>query len=90
MNTLKLDYKLRCDLRRQGRAELKRAGLPEEISPLEELEDFLERVDPLNFSIDPGPMDEREDLLWRLKIARVALDNWFKHEIAALEANCST
>jgi hypothetical protein len=85
MNTLKISHKLRSELRHQGRAELKRAGFPEEISPLEELEDFLERVQP-NLSFDPGPLDEREDLLWRLKTARDQLQNWFKSEIAALEA----
>jgi hypothetical protein len=89
MNTLKISHKLRSELRHQGRAELKRAGFPEEISPLEELEDFVERVFPLALEFLPFDpiLDERADLLWRLKIAKDELNLWFDGQIAALEAN---
>jgi hypothetical protein len=96
MNTLKISHKLRSELRHQGRAELKRAGFPEEISPLEELEDFLDRQDDaasglafafVGLNLGPDLMDEREDLLFRLKSAREKVQYWLDTQIKALEAN---
>jgi hypothetical protein len=89
MNTLKISHKLLSELRHQGRVELQRVGFSEEITPLEELEDFLKRVFPLALEFSPFDpiLDEHADLLWRLKIAKDELNLWFDGQIAALEAN---